>query len=65
MTIECRGHVHALEAIGGGQTEIAVTLCLEANRLPEHPHRLTVRAKPEEVASYKVGMPVIVQVRPL
>jgi histone H3/H4 len=64
MTIEAKGHVHAIEAVGGGITEVAVTLCLEASRLAEHPHRITIRAKPTEIDSYKVGMAVIVQVRP-
>lgn len=64
MTIEVKGHVHSIEAIGGGAIEVAVTLHLESNRV-DHPHRVTIRAKPEEIDSYKVGMAVILQVRPL
>lgn len=64
MTIEVRGHVHSLEAVGGGISYVAVTLQLESNRLASPPHQVTFQAKPEEIAEYKVGMSVIVQVRP-
>lgn len=64
MTIEVRGHVHSLEAVGGGVTRVAVTLQLEASRLTCSPHQVTFQATPEEIASYKIGMTVIVQVRP-
>lgn len=63
MTIEAKGHVHSIEAVGGGITEVAVTLHLESSRV-DHPHRMTIRAKPAEIDSYKVGMAIILQVRP-
>ena len=64
MTIQVQGHVHALEAVGGGISQIAVTLQLEANRIVAPPHQVTFTATPDEIAHYKIGMPVLVQVRP-
>ena len=64
MTIEIKGHVHSLEVGGGQAGEVTVTLQLEASRLPGDPHRVKLYAKETEVSAYKVGMPVIVLVRP-
>jgi len=62
MTIEVKGHVHSLEFCGSLETK--VTLHLESSRLAEHPHQVTIRAKPTEIESYRVGMPVVVMIRP-
>jgi len=64
MTIEVKGHIHSLVAIGGGSEVVDVTLHLESSRLPNEPHQVTIRAKPGEIDVYRVGMPIIVQVRP-
>ena len=64
MTIEVKGHVYSLAIGGGGAGEVTVTLQLEASRLPGDPPRVSLYAKEGEVSGYKVGMPVIVQVRP-
>lgn len=62
MTIEVKGHVHSLEFVGAN--EVSVTLHLESSRLAAHPHQVAIRAKPAEIEAYKVGMPVVVMVRP-
>lgn len=69
MTIEVHGHIHALEnghavhVLGEMHGGVGVVLHLEASRT-ESPHRILIRASAEEVDSYRVGMPVIVQIRP-
>lgn len=62
MTIEARGHVHAIEFVGVSQRELVLTL--EASRLPNHPHRVTISAEQAEIDSYNVGMSVVIQIRP-
>ena len=62
MTIEVQGHVHSLEFVG--MTEIEVTVQLDSNRAAHSPHRLKLRVKPAEIDMYRIGMAIMLQIRP-
>ena len=61
MTVECQGHVMSLTHGGNKWDDVTVEIQLEQSRctLP-----IKIYAKANEVAMYRPGMPVIMQLRP-
>lgn len=60
MTIEFDGHVHAI-SLGASDFDVSIELRVEGIRSLNN---ITVNASHAEVAHYKVGMPVKIQIRP-
>ena len=59
MTVEIKGHVHAMEL--GRADYVRMHVQLEKNRCDD---RLVVEVTPAEAKMYTAGTPVIVQIRP-
>lgn len=61
MTIEFDGHVHSMSMTATAPLDVSIELRVEGIRsIPN----ITVNASHAEVAHYKVGMPVKIQIRP-
>lgn len=60
MTIEFQGHVHSLTS-RASDLDVCVELRVEGIRSLQN---IKVNASHAEVAHYKPGMPVIIQIRP-
>lgn len=61
MTIEVKGYIDSLSH--AGPDKVSVCVSLESARVPEK--TFTVIASAKEIDIYRVGMDVIMQIRPM